>query len=60
MRGFQAIIGAVVIVLASSAAKPGDAENLLRWASATESLTFDPHSANNFPTIAANLQVYEH
>jgi peptide/nickel transport system substrate-binding protein len=25
----------------------------------TEPLTFDPHSANNFPTIAANLPVYE-
>jgi ABC-type transport system substrate-binding protein len=34
-------------------------KNVLRWASATEPLTYDPHSANNFPTIAANLQVYE-
>jgi peptide/nickel transport system substrate-binding protein len=41
------------------APSPAAAENVLRWASATEALTFDPHSANNFPTIAANLQVYE-
>ena len=32
---------------------------MLRWTSATEALTFDPHSVNHFPTIAANLQVYE-
>jgi peptide/nickel transport system substrate-binding protein len=59
MTRLQAAVGALVIVLASSAAKPGEAETVLRWASATEALTFDPHSANNFPTIAANLQVYE-
>jgi peptide/nickel transport system substrate-binding protein len=47
------------MVLATSVAKPEEAQNVLRWASATEALTFDPHSANNFPTIAANLQVYE-
>ncbi len=35
------------------------AEDVLRWASTTESLTFDPHAANNVPTIAENLQVYE-
>jgi peptide/nickel transport system substrate-binding protein len=59
MKRFQAVVGALLIVLAISATKPGEAENVLRWASATEALTFDPHSANNFPTIAANLQVYE-
>jgi peptide/nickel transport system substrate-binding protein len=59
MIGFRAVIGASVIILAARAATPAGAENVLRWASATEALTFDPHSANNFPTIAANLQVYE-
>ena len=59
MKRFQAAVGASMIVLATSAAKPGGAENVLRWASATEALTFDPHSVNHFPTIAANLQVYE-
>ena len=59
MKRFQAAVAALVIVLATSAAKPGGAENVLRWASATEALTFDPHSVNHFPTIAANLQVYE-
>ena len=42
MKRFQAAVGALVIVLATSAAKPGGAENVLRWASATEALTFDP------------------
>jgi peptide/nickel transport system substrate-binding protein len=59
MKGFQAVVGATLIVLAAAATTPAGAENVLRWASATEALTFDPHSANNFPTIAANLQVYE-
>jgi ABC-type transport system substrate-binding protein len=45
--------------LASAAATPAGAENVLRWASASEALTFDPHAVNHFPTIAANLQVYE-
>jgi peptide/nickel transport system substrate-binding protein len=59
MKRFQAVVGTLAIALATSATKPGKAENVLRWASATEALTFDPQSANNFPTIAANLQVYE-
>ena len=59
MKRFQAIIGATMIVLATSAAKPGGAENVLRWASATEALTFDPHAANNTPTLNATQQVYE-
>ncbi len=45
--------------LAVSATSAAASENVLRWASATEPLTFDPHSVNHFPTIAANLQVYE-
>jgi peptide/nickel transport system substrate-binding protein len=59
MKRFQAVAGALVVAVTAGGAKPGEAENVLRWASATEALTFDPHSANNFPTIAANLQVYE-
>ncbi len=58
MKRCQAMVGAI-FVLGAGAAEPAGAENILRWASATEALTFDPHSANNFPTIAANLQVYE-
>ena len=53
------LFGAVSLALAVAAASPAVAENVLRWASATEPLTYDPHSANHFPTIAANLQVYE-
>jgi peptide/nickel transport system substrate-binding protein len=59
MKRFQAVAGALLVAVTAGGAKPGEAENVLRWASATEALTFDPHSVNNFPTIAANLQVYE-
>ena len=59
MKRFQAIAGAIFIVLAAGAATPASSENVLRWASATEPLTFDPHSANTIPTNAANLQVHE-
>jgi peptide/nickel transport system substrate-binding protein len=58
-KRLRATIGATMIVLAAGAATPAGAENVLRWASATEPLTFDPHAANHFPTIAANLQIYE-
>ena len=50
MKRFQAIVGVAVIVLAAAAATPAGAENVLRWASATEALTFDPHAANHTPT----------
>jgi peptide/nickel transport system substrate-binding protein len=32
---------------------------MLRWANATEALTFDPHAAAHLPTTAAESQVYE-
>jgi peptide/nickel transport system substrate-binding protein len=38
---------------------PAAAENVLRWASATEALTFDPHAANHTPTFAETSQIYE-
>jgi peptide/nickel transport system substrate-binding protein len=59
MKRFQAIIGASAIVLAVAAAQAAGAENVVRWASATEALTFDPHAANHNPTIAETQQVYE-
>jgi hypothetical protein len=36
--------------LVVACASPAAAENVLRWASATEALTFDPHAANHTPT----------
>ncbi len=59
MKRFQAIAGTIAIVLAAGAATAAGAENILRWASATEPITFDPHSANHIPTIVAISQVYE-
>ncbi len=59
MKGFTAIAGALVIALAVATAKPAEAENVLRWASAVEPLTFDPHAAAVGPDHCANSQVYE-
>jgi peptide/nickel transport system substrate-binding protein len=52
------IISALVVVLVV-AAEPASAGNVLRWASATEPLTFDPHAANHMPSIIGTSQVYE-
>jgi peptide/nickel transport system substrate-binding protein len=38
---------------------PAAAENVLRWASATDAFTSDPHAANHTPTLAETQQVYE-
>jgi peptide/nickel transport system substrate-binding protein len=59
MKPFQVIAGAIGIVLAAGAASPAGAENVLRWASATEALTFDPHSVAHIPTSVETSQVYE-
>jgi peptide/nickel transport system substrate-binding protein len=59
MKKFQAIAGAMLIAQIAGVAGPADAENVLRWASATEPLSFDPHAANTQPTAAATNQVYE-
>ena len=32
---------------------------MLRWASTTDAVTFDPHAATLVPTVAENHQVYE-
>jgi peptide/nickel transport system substrate-binding protein len=60
-KRFQAIAGATIIVLAAGAATPtpAAAENVLRWASATEALSFDPHAANHTPTSVESSQIYE-
>ncbi len=41
------------------AAMPAHAENILRWSSQGDALTFDPHAQNEGPTFTHNLQVYE-
>jgi len=49
----------MVLSLILLAAGPAAAENVLRWASQGDPLTYDPHSANESPTIGASTQVYE-
>jgi peptide/nickel transport system substrate-binding protein len=57
MRKLQYLIVGLTLLLAGTS--PAAAENVLRWASATEALTFDPHSANNRPTQLETSQIYE-
>jgi peptide/nickel transport system substrate-binding protein len=59
MKQFQAIAGAMLIALIAGAARPAGAENVLRWASATEPLTFDPYAVAHLPTLVETSQVYE-
>jgi peptide/nickel transport system substrate-binding protein len=56
IRGLFAISA---LLFASLETSPAAAENVLRWASATEALTFDPHSVTHLPTQVENSQVYE-
>jgi peptide/nickel transport system substrate-binding protein len=58
-KRFEATVGVIAIVVAASAATPAGAENVVRWESATDALTFDPHAAAHTPTNAETLQVYE-
>jgi len=56
------IMTAVTAVLLSAVpamVPAAHAENVLRWASRGDALTFDPHGQNETPTIQALTQVYE-
>ena len=55
----RAAIAALTIGIAAAISGPVAAENVLRWASATEALTFDPHASANVPTQVDTSQVYE-
>jgi len=50
---------AIVFFLALTLASPAMAENVFRWASQGDAVTFDPHSANMSPTYLQLKQVYE-
>jgi hypothetical protein len=57
MKKLQCFVVGLTLLLACTSLS--DAENVVRWASATEALTFDAHSANHVPTQAEISQVYE-
>jgi peptide/nickel transport system substrate-binding protein len=59
MSGSRPLLAGITILLALSFGGAAAAENVLRWASATEALSFDPHAVNNLPTAAETQQVYE-
>jgi peptide/nickel transport system substrate-binding protein len=59
MRVFGILLSVSALLVACFGSGTAAAENVLRWASATEALTFDPHSANHLPTQVENSQVYE-
>ncbi|MEM9013120.1 MAG: ABC transporter substrate-binding protein [Pseudomonadota bacterium] len=50
---------AAALAAGALAASVAQAENVLRWTSAGDALTMDPHAQNEGPTIALNGQVYE-
>jgi hypothetical protein len=52
-------IRALLVALVLTTTPPAVAENVLRWASAADALTFDPHAVSHQPTLVENLQVYE-
>ncbi|HTU02345.1 MAG TPA: ABC transporter substrate-binding protein, partial [Candidatus Sulfotelmatobacter sp.] len=49
----------LALVVVAALASPAMAENVLRWASQGDALTYDPHSANESPTNLAMAHVYE-
>ena len=49
----------VIFILAFTLISPAIAENVFRWASQGDAVTFDPHSANMSPTFLQIKQVYE-
>jgi len=55
LRLFAALLAALI----TAAPMAAQAENVLRWASRGDALTFDPHGQNETPTITALTQVYE-
>ncbi len=61
MKGhvFGAVLAAMMTVVGASSALAQGEENVLRWASRGDALTFDPHGQNETPTITALTQVYE-
>jgi peptide/nickel transport system substrate-binding protein len=54
-----AVLLALTVTIAVAASSPARAENVLRWVSTTEAVTFDPVAANFIPNHAQTHQVYE-
>jgi peptide/nickel transport system substrate-binding protein len=59
MHVFRILLSVSALLVACFGSGSAAAENVLRWASATEALTFDPHSAAHVPTQVETSQVYE-
>jgi peptide/nickel transport system substrate-binding protein len=59
MNVFGILLSVSALLVACFGSCTAAAENVVRWASATEALTFDPHSAAHTPTQAETQQVYE-
>ena len=59
MKGSKLLLLVLTAFCACFEASAAAAENVLRWTSATEALTFDPHAAAHIPTQVETSQVYE-
>jgi peptide/nickel transport system substrate-binding protein len=55
----RTVSGGVALGLALAVAYPAYAENVLRWASQGDALTYDPHAQNEGPTNTANQQTHD-
>jgi peptide/nickel transport system substrate-binding protein len=59
MRGSRSLIAGLMIAGVVAIARPAEAENVLRWASAGGAQTIDPHAYDDIQTAAQYRQAYE-
>lgn len=59
MRVKAVVFSAAMVAFAAAFAPPAKAENVLRWASQGDALTYDPQGQNESPTNAAMRQVFD-
>lgn len=54
------LLGTAMAVTGLTMAAPADAQDVIRWASASDALTLDPHSQNEGPTSQMLIQMYDY
>ncbi len=59
MIKLRSFIKGCIIILILAISNYSIAEQVLRWSSAGDALTMDPHAQNETPTINMNRQIYE-
>lgn len=59
MTGRKLLLATTAAVAVAASAGAADAQNVIRWASAGDALTLDPHAQNEGPTTAMLRQMYD-